>query len=185
MIFRYKPTDLKYGLSRRLDYQGKLMLQIPVIRGNLTSARVSDALTGHPNRAYALFVFDQSGRVVIVDYVEQIPTSDYRKHHDGELFYPDFQGVQDEYSEQGKYLGYYNVRNAATRLADEAEDSIPADSSCIDGGDLPGAEIVAPYPTGPDNPFKDDNAELDTLASGDQCPACGANLEFDADNGET
>lgn len=149
----YKASDLKYGLCRRLNYQGKMMLQIPVIKGNLTSAKVGDALTGQPTRAYALFVFDQRGRVSVVDYVEQLPSADYRDRHDGDLFYYDFQGVQDEYNEQGEYLGYYDVRKAATRIGKETTDSFPDDSSVIDGGDLPGAEIVAPYPTDPNDPF--------------------------------
>ena len=59
----YKWNDLKYGLSRRLTHQGKLMLQIPVIAGRLTSPDISQSLYGQANRAYVLFVFDNAGKI--------------------------------------------------------------------------------------------------------------------------
>lgn len=177
----YKWNDLKYGLSRRLTHKGNLMLQVPIIKGKLVSADIRERLSGEANRGYVLFVFDHAGRVTTVDYVEQIPSSDYRKAHDGELYYSDFEGVQDEYNEQGEYLGYYNVRRAMSRIGQEGEDTIPADSSIIDGGELPGGEVVAPYPptpSFPDNPYPD-IAEEDTTKIGDACIYCGSILEYD------
>lgn len=180
----YKWSDLKYGLSRRLTHKGNLMLQVPIIKGKLVSANIRERLSGEANRGYVLFVFDHAGRVTTVDYVEQIPSSDYRKAHDGELYYSDFEGVQDEYNEQGEYLGYYNVRRAMSRINTETEDTIPIDSSLIDGGELPGGEVVAPYPPNPpfpDNPFPD-TAEEDTVSN--TCSVCGTVFEIDAKTGQ-
>lgn len=178
----YKWSDLKYGLSRKLEYQGNIMLQVPVIQGDLKSAKVNDALIGLPTRSYVLFVFNRSGKVSTVDYVEQIPSTEYRKFHEGELYYENFQGVQDEYNEHGEYLGYYNANRTMTRFDTDDNDTIPSDTSCINGGELPGAEIVAPYPPDPDDPFKDLTGSDSTAT--DQCPICGSELESDND-GET
>ena len=99
----YKWNDLKYGLSRRLTHQGKLMFQIPVIAGRLTSPDISQSLYGQANRAYVLFVFDNAGKITTIDYIEQIPSKDYRTVNNGKLYYQDFQGIQDEYDIQGNY----------------------------------------------------------------------------------
>lgn len=174
----YKWNDLKYGLSRRLTHQGKLMLQIPVIAGRLTSPDISQSLYGQANRAYVLFVFDNAGKITTIDYIEQIPSKDYRTVNNGKLYYQDFQGIQDEYDIQGNYLGYYNVRNGLTRMSTEPEDTMPNDSLLIDGGELPGGEVVAPYPPSPDNPFPD-LAITDTLNGTNYCEYCNEEMVFD------
>lgn len=177
----YKWNDLKYGLSRRLTYQGKLMLQIPIIEGRLVSADVSKSLYGQANRAYVLFVFDNAGKITTIDYIEQIPSKDYQHANNGKLYYQDFQGIQDEYDIQGNYLGYYNVRNGLTRMSTEPEDTMSNDSLLIDGGELPGGEVVAPYPPSPDNPSPD-LAITDTLNSTYYCEYCNEEMVFDEED---
>lgn len=176
----YNSIDLKYGLSRKLDYKGNLVLQVPVIRGLLTSSIIEKNIEGEALRPSVLFSFDKEGNITSVTYVEQMPDKDYYQYHSNELFYSNFIGELDAYNQNDEYQKTTRVSSARTRSMTDSTYTLPDVVITAPDKNKDDDDDDNPFPSETDSIEWDEGAAEDTTIVEDKfCNFCGSTLEYD------
>lgn len=173
-------TDFRYGLSRRFVNEDGFYIEIPVIRGLITSNRRADWVRGQKSRVAVRVQFDGRENITKINYVWLEPTEDYYAAHTDSVYYNHFVGKEDVYSKENVLLGVFRHRSPLTRTTWE-----PDSNGIYPGDSIP--EVIIPGHQGgdgeilfPDNPG---GAEADTTAVEDVCKTCLAALEYDSETG--
>lgn len=165
------PSDLKYGLARKSYYKGQLLIEIPVVKGMITTGNPLDNLDGRSLRTSVCVLFDKYGDIQTIECIERLPTKEYFDKHGNSLFYDDFYGEMLIYDKSDNIIADVDFGKAITRLStdDEVADT---DTAIM----LP--EVVVPGHK-PDNssPITPDDSDLgnsdDNVNDSDMStPAC-------------